>query len=206
MHPTRPTPGGSRRSTTSRSRAGQPFLYLEHLTLPPATPVCYLYHLDPPYKHAAHYLGSTADFARRDAEHGGPCGARLLEVQKQAGGTWHLVRTWAGGRQKESELKSNSGKRYCPECTSRPLPGINTQPRARKTRHQRAQDNQYRDTRPQQPVRTPLWLLERTPVPVTEPPSPQDLALAEVISALEAEWIQQAHAGLYAARVVGGYR
>jgi hypothetical protein len=190
----------------ARTRAGQPFPYLEHLLLPPLTPVVYLYHLDPPYKHAAHYLGSTEDFARRDAEHGGPCGARLLQVQKQAGGTWHLVRTWAGGRQKESELKSNSGKRYCPDCTTRPLPGINTVPRARKTRHQRAQDKQHRDTHQQQLVRTPLWLLERTPVPVTEPPTPQDAALAEVISALEAEWGQQAPQRLYHRRMAGGYR
>src|SRR5215472_3716865 len=153
MHPTRPTKG--------RPGAEQPFVYLEHLGLSAPQMVVYLYHLDPPYKHAAHYLGSTDDLDRRDAEHGGPHGARLLQVQKQAGGTWHLVRTWAGGRQKESELKSNNGKRYCPECTPRPLPGINTQHRVRKTRCQRAQDKQRRDA--QQQVRTPLWLLERTP-------------------------------------------
>jgi hypothetical protein len=199
MHPTRPITGWS--------RAEQPFSYLEHLGLPAPQQVVYLYHLDPPYKHAAHYLGSTDDFARRDAEQGGPHGARLLQVQKEAGGTWHLVRTWAGGRQKESELKSNNGKRYCPECTEHPRPGINTVPRARKTRHQRAQDQQQREAQDnKQQQRTPLWLIERTAVPVTESPSPDEAALAEVISALEAEWHQRPSAALYGTHAAGGYR
>jgi hypothetical protein len=199
MHPTRPTIGGP--------CAEQPFIYLEHLGLPAPRKVVYLYHLDPPYKHAAHYLGSSDDFDRRDAEHGGPHGARLLQVQKQAGGTWHLVRTWAGGGQKESELKSNNGKRYCPECTEHPLPGINTVPRQRKTRHQRAQERQQREAQEtkQQP-RTPLWPIERTAVPVTNGQSPGDAALAEIITALEAEWHQHASAGLCDLGLAGGHR
>jgi hypothetical protein len=128
-------------------------------------------------------------------------------VQRQAGGTWHLVRTWAGGRQKESELKSNNGKRYCPECTKHPRPGINTVPRQRKTRHQRAQERQAREAQEttQQP-RTPLWLIERTAVPVTDDHSSDDGALAEVITALEAEWRQHASAGLCGLGLAGGHR
>ena|SRR5215471_4909057 len=198
MHPTRPTKG--------RPGAEQPFHYLEHLSLPAPQMVVYLYHLDPPYKHAAHYMGSTDDFDRRDDEHGGPRGARLLQIQKQAGGTWHLVRTWIGGRQKESELKSNNGKRYCPECAEHPLPGINTVPRQRKTRPQRAHEQQAREAQKQQQPRTPLWLIERTAVPVTGERSPGDAALAEVITALEAEWRQHASAGLCGPVLTGGHR
>jgi len=194
-------------ATMTRSRAGQTFRYLEHLGLPAPQMVVYLYHLDPPYKHAAHYLGSTDDLDRRDAEHGGPHGSRLLQVQQQAGGTWHLVRTWIGGRQKESELKSNNGKRYCPECTEHPWPGINTVPRHRKTRHQRALEQRQREAHEkQQQPRTPLWLIERTAVPVTDEPSPGDIALAEAITALEAEWRQQASAALCGPGLAGGHR
>src|ERR1700758_320227 len=89
----------------------------------PPKKIVYLYHLDPPYKHAKHYLGKTDDFSRRDAEHGGPHGARLLQVQKEAGGTWHLVRTWRGGAKKERALKTTSGAQYCPECTPNPRSG-----------------------------------------------------------------------------------
>ena len=45
--------------------------------------LCYLYHLDPPLKHAQHYLGTTENLEHREGEHGTSAGARLLEVQKQ---------------------------------------------------------------------------------------------------------------------------
>jgi len=86
--------------------------------------LCYLYHLDPPYKHAGHYLGTTElGLEERGRYHEQGAGARLLDVQRQHGGTWHLVRTWAGGRLKERALKMQSGKRYCPECTEHPRAG-----------------------------------------------------------------------------------
>ena len=86
--------------------------------------LCYLYHLDPPYKHAEHYLGTTErGVEERGKYHGTSAGARLLEIQKQHGGSWHLVRTWEGGRLKERALKMQSGKRYCPECTEHPRAG-----------------------------------------------------------------------------------
>jgi len=201
MHPTHQTPG-----TPEAARA---FRYLEHLGPDRPTQVVYLYHLDPPYKHAGHYLGSTDDFDRRDSQHGGPHGARLLQVQKQTGGSWHLVRTWAGGRSKENQLKSNSGKRYCPECTEHPLPGLSTVPRQRKTRRQRAQEQRLREAQAthhqQQEQRRPLWLIERTAVPVTEDPTPEEIALDEMISALEAQWRLQAPARPYGCHRVRGY-
>ena len=85
----------------------------------------YLLHLDPPYKHASHYLGSADDLQTRLPQHGTSEGARLLQVQKQAGGSWHLVRTWNGGRAKEAQLKRDKdGRRFCPECTEYPRPGM----------------------------------------------------------------------------------
>jgi hypothetical protein len=146
------------------------FAYLEHLGLSePGMIIVYLLHLDPPYKHAGHYLGSTDDLDRRLSEHGGPHGSPLLAAQKYAGGSWHLVRTWTGGRNKESELKSNNGKRYCPECTLHPLPGINTIPRIRKTRSQRRREHLTATAQPVcEPERLSLWQMERIPVPVTD--------------------------------------
>ena len=52
----------------------------------------------------------------------------------------------------------------------------------------------------------PLWLIERTAVPVTEAPSPGDAALAEVISALEAQWRQAPLSRAVHALMAGGHR
>lgn len=105
-----------------------------HLNDPVPEEVCYLLHLDPPYipegaeddprKWAGHYLGTSDDFPRRGmGEHGTSAGPRILQVQKAVGGTWHLVRTWRGGRAKEKQLKTRAGAEYCPECREHPLPG-----------------------------------------------------------------------------------
>lgn len=78
----------------------------------------YLIHLDPPYKHAAHYTGSADDLAQRLRQHGTSDGARLLEVQRQAGGTWHVARTWPGGQAEEYALKrARMAARICPTCS-----------------------------------------------------------------------------------------
>jgi hypothetical protein len=164
MHPTHP-----------------PITYLEHLSSPqPGMIVSYLLHLDPPYRHAGHYLGSTPDLERRLSEHGGLHGSPLLLAQKRAGGSWHLVRTWVGSRQKESELKSNNGKRYCPECSEHPRPGINTVPRQRKTRNQRRlQQETIAIQKPERiPLALDLWRAERVPVAVTEAEWLDELKLA----------------------------
>ena len=78
----------------------------------------YLVHLDPPYKHAAHYTGSAEDLAQRLRQHGTGDGARLLEVQRQAGGSWHVARTWPGGQAEEYALKrARMAARICPTCS-----------------------------------------------------------------------------------------
>ena len=83
----------------------------------------YLLHLDPPYLHARHYLGWTQDLAGRLEAHREGRGARLLEVQKQASGSFHLARTWPGGRDRERAIKDrHEAPRLCPECSDHPRP------------------------------------------------------------------------------------
>ncbi len=84
----------------------------------------YLLHLDPPVSgHAGHYLGSTHDLDARLEAHREGRGARLLEVQKERGGTFRLARTWPGGRDRERAIKDrHEGPRLCPECSPQPKP------------------------------------------------------------------------------------
>ena len=58
-----------------------------------------------PYEHAAHYTGSAHDLAERMAQHGTSDGAHLLQVQREAGGSWHIARTWPGGKYEERAIK-----------------------------------------------------------------------------------------------------
>lgn len=79
----------------------------------------YLLHLDPPYKHAAHYLGWTGpgNLGHRLAHHAAGTGANLLLYAAKAGGTWTLARTWAGDRHLERRIKRRGGlRRCCPVC------------------------------------------------------------------------------------------
>jgi len=95
----------------------------------------------------------SKDFSQRDGQHGTSAGARILQVQKEARGTWHLVRTWAGGSDKERQLKTRAGKAYCPDCNEHPLPG-DTPPRkgakylTRKMRRERQAARQARENDP----------------------------------------------------------
>lgn len=83
----------------------------------------YLLHLDPPYKHARHYTGFASDLDERLKDHRAGRGARLLQVVKEAGGTFRLVRTWPGTRTLERAIKDmRAAPRLCPECTDHPLP------------------------------------------------------------------------------------
>ncbi len=78
---------------------------------------CYLLHLEPPYRHARHYLGCTDDLPERLAQHARGQGARLLEVARAAGCQWRLARVWAGARADERRLKNRGGAaRLCPIC------------------------------------------------------------------------------------------
>jgi len=78
----------------------------------------YLIHIEPPYKQARHYLGSTENGAEeRLTEHRARRGARLTQVAVDAGCQLLLVRTWEGGRNEERRLKNHKNSpRLCPLC------------------------------------------------------------------------------------------
>ena len=80
----------------------------------------YLLHFDPPYAHAAHYLGWARQIDRRVAEHlaGGVKASPLVRAAVAAGSTVTVARTWPGGtRVLERRLKVQGGlSRHCPTC------------------------------------------------------------------------------------------
>lgn len=83
----------------------------------------YLLHLDPPYRHARHYTGWSERLPGRLEEHRTGRGARLLQVAIAAGGTFHLVRTWPGGPDRERAIKDRrEAPSLCPICTPSPRP------------------------------------------------------------------------------------
>ena len=83
----------------------------------------YLLHLDPPVKHARHYTGWTSDLDQRLEAHRAGRGARLMEVVKEAGGTFRLTRTWPGPRALERAIKDmRDAPKLCPECSPQPCP------------------------------------------------------------------------------------
>src|SRR5262245_28869790 len=81
----------------------------------------YVLHLATRYRHAGHYVGFAADLAQRLARHRAGNGARLMEVIKQAGIEWKLVKVLPGDRSLERRLKNgkNTPRRLCPVCMGR---------------------------------------------------------------------------------------
>jgi predicted GIY-YIG superfamily endonuclease len=84
----------------------------------------YLLHFDQPIAdHARHYLGWASDLAARLEAHREGRGARLMEVCKERGITWHLARTWVGTRDRERAIKDRAeSPRLCPDCSPTPRP------------------------------------------------------------------------------------
>jgi hypothetical protein len=87
----------------------------------------YILHLDPPYKHAAHYSGfgpaETGGVVARVADQaaGGPAAARLMQVQHEAGGTFRVGRVWHGvTREREVRVKESSAAKLCLICRGQP--------------------------------------------------------------------------------------
>lgn len=73
--------------------------------------------LDNPRGQARHYLGSTDNLESRLAAHRNGNGARIMEVVKEKGIPWRLVRTWKGGREQERQLKRlHNSPKLCPVC------------------------------------------------------------------------------------------
>jgi hypothetical protein len=90
---------------------------------------CYLVHLDPPLKHARHYLGFcehrpgmtvAESVATRLEYHQRGQGSRLLRAAVQAGCVLQVVRIWdSGTRDQERKLKCQASTPYCPICNAR---------------------------------------------------------------------------------------
>lgn len=81
----------------------------------------YLFHLEPRYAHAGHYLGYSSDIAARCREHlRGPASkaSPLLLAAARSGCAIELVRVWPNGdRTLERRLKKQGGlSRHCPPC------------------------------------------------------------------------------------------
>ena len=79
----------------------------------------YLIHFDRPYKHAQHYIGFTDNLEQREHDHHFTCdGARLLQVVREAGIAFKVVRTWPDGdRNYERKLKNRkNASQLCPVC------------------------------------------------------------------------------------------
>lgn len=78
----------------------------------------YLLHIEPPYKHARHYLGYSSDSAKRVAAHLAGHGSPLIRAALAAGCSVSVVRTWSNGtRTLERSLKNrHNGPQLCPIC------------------------------------------------------------------------------------------
>ena len=82
----------------------------------------YILHIDPPLKHARHYVGWTkdADVTRRVREHLEQSGRRpskLVAAALRAGCAVTLAGTLEGDREFERRLKARKGaSSYCPLC------------------------------------------------------------------------------------------
>lgn len=79
----------------------------------------YLIHFDKPYRHAQHYIGYTVDLDHRIYDHQHNVnGARLLQVVRNTGINFRVVRTWPeGDRTFERRLKNRkNARKLCPVC------------------------------------------------------------------------------------------
>ena len=83
----------------------------------------YTLHFWPPYgdpdvQLAKHYTGWAEEgrLARRLTEHTLGRGARLTQVQREAGGTWIVADVQPGTRDREQQLKERGAARRCSVC------------------------------------------------------------------------------------------
>jgi predicted GIY-YIG superfamily endonuclease len=90
------------------------------LIVMPANYTVYLLHIDPPFKHARHYLGVTRNgrpVSQRLAEHNEGRGARLTRAARKAGSTLTLARVWLNADfASERKMKKRSLAPLCPIC------------------------------------------------------------------------------------------
>jgi predicted GIY-YIG superfamily endonuclease len=81
----------------------------------------YIIHLDPPYKHAGHYLGWTAENVQaRLATHLAGRGSPLIRAAVAAGARVQLADSFPGSRFGERRLKRwHKTGQFCPICRQR---------------------------------------------------------------------------------------
>jgi predicted GIY-YIG superfamily endonuclease len=82
----------------------------------------YLLHLDSKLTgHAGHYMGFTTNLEQRLSDHKGGRTARLMEVARERGVGFKLVRTWERvTRNFERQLKNRKNSpQLCPVCCAR---------------------------------------------------------------------------------------
>jgi len=84
----------------------------------------YVLHLDPPYRHAGHYVGWTeGDVDARIAMHLRGQGSPLIRAATALGVRVQLAITIAGSRGLERRLKRwHKTAQFCPICRARPKP------------------------------------------------------------------------------------
>jgi len=168
----------------------------------------YLLHLDPPLKHARHYTGWTHDLDQRMEAHRSGRGARLMEVIKEAGGTFRLVRTWPGSRALERAIKDQkNAPQLCPECTSQPRPLVRRLPAAPQATGRDTSVPSQDPERQAAPASatvaeivpepgTDAWLRWSGREPSVDPASYDELV--PIIDRLEAGWRREADLGALA--------
>jgi hypothetical protein len=105
---------------------------------------------------AQHYIGHTTDLDRRMGEHRRGSDAAIMRAVGRAGIGWRVVRTWAGSRDAERQIKLlRSGRRLCPECTEHPLTGAGAIARAAALRAER--EARARAPEPPRPAPVPPY-------------------------------------------------
>jgi len=84
-------------------------------------PRCYLFHLEPPYHHARHYVGIALDgnVPRRLRQHISGQGSPLIRAAVAAGCQVRVVLDVPGDRGLERRWHNAHGTRVCPECKPR---------------------------------------------------------------------------------------
>ena len=184
----------------------------------------YTLHFWPPYgdpevQLAKHYTGwaEAGRLTRRLSEHTLGRGARLTQVQREAGGTWILADVQPGTRDREQQLKERGAARRCGVCKAiaEYQAGQLSQPEAlaragwaRATPHERGLLLEMFDLEqapegiPEQapetrPVRSAPEIRPITPLPGPQPVTPEQLAELEIlVDALEERWRQEVQAEL----------
>jgi hypothetical protein len=83
----------------------------------------YILHIEPPYRHAAHYIGfTTRPVGDRVGEHLAGRGSPLIAAALSAGHEVTVARKWhCGTRQFERFLKNHKATpKFCPHCSAKP--------------------------------------------------------------------------------------